>query len=223
MFGFGRDPRLTGNVGSPEQTDNERRLADVVKTGRVVEVDYPKSRVRVGIGDPADAEGYITTGWLPMAGGRRDEWNPLKVGEAVTVISEGGELQNGVVTPGSIYGEGNPAPGDRGDLWRKKFDDGTVMEYDEAAKAFKIGGADGATLKMTVGDATLTVQDGSIVLTAGGQTLTVGGSGAVSSGKIKGDGGLEITGAPFTHNGKDVGDTHRHTNSGGPSTGGVPV
>lgn len=199
MFGLQRDPRLTGNVGTPEQTDNERRLADIVKSGRVVEVDYPKARVRVGIGDPEDPEGYVKTGWLPMAGGRRDEWNPIKVGEAVTVISEGGELQNGIVTPGSIYGEGNPAVGDRGDLWRKKFDDGTVMEYDEGAKAFKIGGATGATLKMIVGDATFEVKNGELKLTVGGVSM-----------KLSGD-GVEITGGEITHDGKSIDKTHKHT------------
>ena len=219
-----RDPRSTGNVGSSEVTELERRAADMVKTGRVVEADYAKGLVRVGIGDPEDDEGYVKTGWLPMSHGRSNEWNPLKVGEAVVIVSEGGDLPNGVVVPASIHNEDNPAPGDRGDLWRKKFADGSVVEYDEGAGAMKLTGKTNfeasvgdASVKMkdgeglfTVGGASIKITDGQIVLSAGGQTFTVGGGGATSSGRIKGDDGLEITGQPFTHNGKNVGDDHNH-------------
>lgn len=216
MFYGPRDPARTGNVGHPEQTENERRLADIVKTGRVVETDYERARVRVGIGDPEDPEGYITTAWLPMAGGRSDEWNPLQVGEAVTVLSESGELQNGVVLPGSIYNSDNPAVGNRGDLWRKDFRDGSSMEYDLGSKTMKLGVGQATTtltensIVHALGGASVTITEDSIVLSAGGQTFTVGGGGAVSSGRIRGDDGLEVTGEPFTHNGVDVGEEHRH-------------
>lgn len=224
MINVSRDSALTGGVGSPEMTDVERRVSDVVRHGTVVEADYSKSpaRLRVGIGDPDDAEGYIKTGWLPMKTGRSDEWNPLKVGESVTVIAEGGELQNGVVLPGSITNEDHPNVGDRADLYRKRFGDGGEIEYDETSGTLAFKGAQKATV--TVGDATITVQDGSIVLTAGGQTFTVGGAGATSSGRIRGDDGLEVTGAPFTHNGKNVGDDHHHSDvEPGSGTTGDPV
>lgn len=230
MFYGIRDPSRTGNVGNPEQTDNERRLADIAKPGRVIEADYAKALVRVGIGDPEDPEGYITTGWLPMAGGRSDEWNPLQVGEAVMVISEGGEIQNGVVLPGAIYNEDHPAVGDRGDLWRKDFRDGTSMEYDLASKTMKTTvGEASSTMKpdqivLKIGDATITMVNGSITLAAGGQTFVIGSNGAVSSGRIRGNDGLEITGSTFTHEDKNVGATHRHLGvSPGPGQTGVPV
>lgn len=229
MFNVARDPALTGGVGSPEVTDLERRAADTVKTGRVIETDYAKARVRVGIGDPDDAEGYIKTGWLPMAAGRSDEWNPLQFGEAVVVLSESGELQNGVVIPAAINSTDNPAVGDRGDLWRKDFRDGSSIQYDLASKTM-LTTVGGATTTLTedrivhkIGDATITMVDGSITLAAGGETFVVGRDGAASSGRIRGHNGLEITGEPFTHNGKDVGAQHRHENSGGPAVGGVPV
>ena len=147
MMFSSRDHATNGNVGSPEMNDAERRLANIAKAGRVVEADYPKARVKVGIGDPDDPEDYIITGWLPMAGGRSDEWNPLKVGEAVIVLAESGELENGVVTPGSIYNEDHPAVGDRGDLYRKKFPDGSVIEYDEAAGGMRLTAAKTFTIK----------------------------------------------------------------------------
>lgn len=206
MFSAERSAAVTGGVGGWETTEGQRQGADLIKTGRVVEADYAKARVKVGIGDPEDPEGYILTGWLPMAGGRSDEWNPLKIGEAVSVVSEAGEIQNGVVYPGSIYNEDNPAPGDRGDLWRKQFGDGTVIEYDEAAKVYKVGGASGATLKLTVGDASFTVQNGEVKIEVGGVSLTISGNGAA------------FTGGAVTHDGKAIDKTHRHK---GVSTGGA--
>lgn len=214
MFAVARDPARTAGVGSPEQTENERRLADLIKVGRVVEADYALARVRVGIGDPEDPEGYILTGWLPMSGGRSDEWNPPQIGEAVTVLSEGGELQNGVVLPGSIYNTDHPAVGARGDLWRKDFRDGSSVEYDLASK----------TMRTAVGDALIVMSEGAIALSAGGTTLTIDSDGVTTSGKIIGQAGLEISGEPFVHNGKDVGAEHRHIGvQTGSGTSGVPA
>lgn len=44
----------------------------------------------------------------------------------------------------------------------------------------------------------------------------------IVDGKITGAGGMAISGSGFTHNGKNVGDNHRHLNSGGSGTGGTP-
>lgn len=137
MMLFARDPDRTAGVGSPEMTESERRICDVAKVGcKVTQVDYTDTsapRVRVGIGDPEDEDGYIESAWLPIAHGRSNEWNPLKVGEVVMVISEAGEYQNGVVIPAAVHNTDNPAPGDRVDLYRKTFANGGLVEYDEAA------------------------------------------------------------------------------------------
>lgn len=215
--------RTKAGVGAPEITDSERRHADQIKFGTVHEADYDKARVRVLIGDEEDEDGHLITGWLPMAGGRAKgdaDWHPLEVGEEVMVLAESGELQNGMVMPAARYTSDNPAPGDKPGLWRKKFADGATLEYDRDSGELGFTAMSKTTIK--VGGATITVQDGSIVLSAGGQTLTVGGAGAVSSGKIRGDGGLEVTDGDFVHKGKNVGFDHKHTNSGGSGLGGVP-
>lgn len=179
MMMIQRDAGLTGGVGSPEMTEAERRVTDLVRHGRVIETKYddPSApRVKVGIGDPDDEGGYIKTGWLPIMVGRSNEWSPLKVGESVTVLSEAGEIQAGVVVPGAIHNEEMPAPGDRVDLWRKQFADGSVIEYDEAAGALKFTAK--TKVDVQVGDASIHIEDGSIVLSAGGETYTIGsGSG----------------------------------------------
>jgi hypothetical protein len=76
--------------------------------------------------------------------------------------------------------------------------------------------------------------EGNISLKAGG-TLTTesGGATTVKAPTITADGDTNVTGSfdvggstsvkAITSNGKDIGDTHKHLNSGGPSVGGVPV
>lgn len=220
---YGRSAE-TGYVGHPEITDLERRASDVIKPGRVVQADYSKQPyvVKVGVGDPDDADNYFVTGWLPAMAGRSDEWNPLKVGEAVTILSESGELQNGVVMAGGLHNTDNPSPGDRGDLYRKRFPDGSVIEYDEAAGGMKLTAA--TRFEASVGEASIVITGSQIVLTAGGETLTIGSGKMTSSGPIRGNNGLEVVGGTFTHNGVNVGSDHKHTGIlSGPANTGNPV
>jgi phage baseplate assembly protein V len=212
LFSAARDSGLTGGVGGLEMTEAQRQVADMVKTGRVVAADYPNGVLRVGIGDPGDPEGYIVTGWLPMTQPASNEWNPIKVGEAVQVISESGELQNGVVHRAAINNTDKPAVGDRGDLWRKQFDDGSIVEFDEATGEYLLDAKGKATTRvgdstvvsepdkitLTVGGASITVEDGKIVLSAGGATYTL-------------DGAHALAGSTVTHDGTNIGKTHTHT------------
>lgn len=189
MFGRGAN-----GVGSPEITDGERRSADAIKFGIVKEVDYAKARARVIIGDEEDPDGHLHTGWLPFgslrARGDR-EWHPPESGERVVVLSESGEVQNGVVIPLGLYSDEDPPPGDRAGLWRKTFADGGKIEYDRATGGFVVEGKSDVTLKV------------------GGVTLKVSAS------------GVEITGGTVKHNGKSIGDDHKHTQvqSGGAVSG----
>lgn len=192
MFLPARDPAATSGVGSFDMTEAERRIAGIATSGVVTAVDYSDTanpRVRVGIGESEDEDGYIETDWLPMATGRSNEWNPLKVGETVQVHSESGELQNGVVGH-SIHNEAHPAPGNRPDLWRKTFADGGALAYDEAAGELSFSGTQKATI--TVAGASLAITPDGITLTVGDQTLALGADG-------------------LTHNGVNVGSEHVHS------------
>lgn len=214
---YGRSAR-TGYVGNREITDLERRASDVIKPGRVVEANYAQQPylVRVGIGDPDEPEHYFITGWLPVMAGRSDEWNPLKMGEAVMVLSEAGEIQNGVVLPGALHNTDHQSPGNRGDLYRKRFPDGSVIEYDEAAGGMKLTAA--TKFEAIVGGASITVTNGQIVLTAGGATITIGSGGVAVSGSFSAQGGA------FTHESKNVGATHKHSGvMSGPANTGNPI
>lgn len=186
-------------VGNPEISDSERRHADVVKFGVVQEADYAGARVRVLIGDEDDDEGHLVSGWLPMAGTRAKgdfDWHPLEVGERVLVLSESGELQNGIVIPAALYSDDNPAPGAKAGLWRKTFQDGGKVEYDRDTGEFLVDAKSKATLK--VGSDFIRIEAGKVTLTAGGVTLEVS------------SGGVSVTGGSVTHDGKNMGKDHKH-------------
>jgi phage baseplate assembly protein V len=225
MFAVERDSALTGGVGSRGQTEVERTVAGLIMHGRVVAADYPNARLRVGIGDPEDPEGYITTGWLPMAQAASNEWNPIKIGEAVTVLSEGGELQNGHVIRAAINNTDMPAIGDRGDLWRKQFEDGSVIEFDEAEGAYLVDAKQKATVR--VGDSTVEALPDKITLTAGGASITIeAGHITLSAGgaTYRIGGGHQFTAGTITHDGVVIDKTHLHGGVlSGPANTDVPV
>lgn len=65
----------------------------------------------------------------------------------------------------------------------------------------------------------LQIKDGKLQVEAeNGIEFKVGGVAHTISGE-----GVDTEGGKITHNGKDIGDTHKHLNSGGPSIGGVPA
>jgi phage baseplate assembly protein V len=181
-------------------TDAERRIADLIRFGQVNEVDYAGARVRVMIGDPDDDENHTITGWLPMAGGRARgdrEWHPLEAGERVVVLSESGELQNGIVMPAGIYSSEDPAPGDKAGLWRKSFSDGGVVEYDRESGSFMVDAKTKASLK--VGDGLVELTASKLTLKMGDLTLEIGGD------------GFAFSGGQITHDGHLIDKSHKHT------------
>ncbi|MCR2669539.1 phage baseplate assembly protein V, partial [Salmonella enterica] len=83
---------------SQDMGDLARRVANMIRRGVVQAVKHgPQPQCRVEIGD-------ITTTWLPVfqssSSANRADSNPIAVGDAVTVISEAGDLNNGRVLPG---------------------------------------------------------------------------------------------------------------------------
>lgn len=107
----------------------QRRLANIVRRGKVHSVQLQPPRVRVEF-----TKGLVT-GWLHWVHGRagnRRDWEPLTIGELVTVISESGELNNGVVIPGLLT-DSNPAPSSNEDEHVVQYEDGTRTVYDRKA------------------------------------------------------------------------------------------
>jgi hypothetical protein len=95
----------------------ERRIRNVVRYGRVAEVDAAKGRVKVIDEEAGGGDGKsITTDWLPWAeiGGAFKTWTPPSVGQQVAVISPSGNLGQGLVLP-NAFSDQFPPPSDQGD------------------------------------------------------------------------------------------------------------
>lgn len=130
-----------------------RRIDNLIRLGTIDQVDYSSARVRVRAGG-------LLTGWLSWLTGRAGgdvEWSPPELGEKVVFVCFSGYPEMGVVV-GSLYHAARPANGDRADLRRVTFADGTVCEYDRSAHRF--------TLNVPVGGAELVVNSGGKVTVA---------------------------------------------------------
>ena len=122
----------------------QRRLANVVRKGKVhsVQLNPPRCRVEV-------QPGVVTT-WLPWSHGRAAnsrDWEPISVGEQVVVLSESGELNNGVVIAG-LHTAANPSPSFDPDQHVTEYDDGTRVVYDRKAHALTVTIAQGGTAEL---------------------------------------------------------------------------
>lgn len=194
---------------SDMEGDLQRRLANIVRRGVIQAVKHGKiPKCRVSIGE-------LVTDWLPLcqgfSGGFRSDVNPCTVGDAVTVLSEGGDLNNGRVFPGWATG-GAPVPEGSESEHITVYGDGTEVRYDREAHALTITIAEGGTYKI-VGKGTL---DGPVEIT---DTLTVQGKSTMNADvNVKGnigateeisDGKGKMSGIRMTYNGH----THTETDS----------
>jgi len=129
MVKFLRDPASTGGVADPEATDIDRRAQDVVKFGKIKEVDYKRQppAYRVLIGDENDEDNHNITDWLPAGGMRAKgdrETHFLEKDEKVVLLAEGGELATAQVYPAGTYtpeNEDEKETTDKAGVWRKIF------------------------------------------------------------------------------------------------------
>ncbi|MGB1197046.1 MAG: phage baseplate assembly protein V [Synechococcus sp.] len=147
-FQVPRSSRRTGGVGVFENTEGARNTENVVRTGKVKEVDLERRLLRVTIGE---ADNAIETAWLPVLEGSASAtrggmsaWVPPRINDVVQVACPGGELSLGVIMA-SQFMHANDAPfGDRAEgyefgelgqprdsVWRQLFADGTLIEYDK--------------------------------------------------------------------------------------------
>lgn len=130
---------------SQDMGDLARRVANMIRRGVVQAVKHGRQpQCRVEIGD-------ITTTWLPVcqpsSSANRADSNPIAVGDAVTVISEAGDLNNGRVFPGWNTGK-MPVPEGSDSEHVTRYSDGTEIRYDRAVHALKIIIAEGGTYEI---------------------------------------------------------------------------
>jgi len=207
--------------------DMERRMANTVRHGKVMEVNHATRRVRVKSGE-------IETDWIPWPAGRaaagKRRWDPPEVGEQVTMLSPGGDFRQAVVIPG-VYQTEYDAPSSDPNKDTTEYGDGTVIEYDRGTH----------TLRADLGDSKMTMTREAVVIEIGAAKVTMTASGTTWNGPVlftdpvtyeagmTGSNGadingtLTVTGGDIVNNSKSVGSTHTHVGvSPGGGVTGVP-
>jgi phage baseplate assembly protein V len=206
--------------------DMERRIANMVRIGAIHEVDAANKRIRV-------RSGAITTGWIPWPaeiGRNYRRWRPLRTGQQVIMVSPCGDLSQAVVA-GMLYTSALASPSSDEDLDIIEYEDGTVIKYDSGESLLTIDSVGdvvincvGATLMCET--AAVTASESVTVETANlNIEATTAHDGNVSVvGNLSVDGNFSAEGGTFTHNGKNVGNTHAHLGvTTGAGTSGGPV
>lgn len=98
-----------------------------------------------------------------------------------------------------------------------------AMFFPDTLKDWAIDGenADALVIQSLDGGVCIALHDGQITMKAPFMKVDIPET--EWNGNFTGSGNMAFTGGTFTHNGKDVGGSHRHANSGGTGTGGEPI
>lgn len=186
------------------QAEAERTSANMLRLGVISELDAKNARVKVKIGE-------LTTTWIPWTtsrAGATRTWSAPRPGEQVLVISPFGDFTQGVVSS-SIYQKNHPAPADSEDDETIDFPDGSFINYNSKTN----------TLTVTVSN------DGNVIINCKKATINADTSVTLNAPKteinsnIKVNGNADFSGGSLKHNGKNVGDSHKHADPQGGSTG----
>lgn len=157
-------------MDSYELSDLIRRVRNLIRRGVIHSIQQSPLRCRVALGaDPVTGQEHIT-GWLPLAAhsdAERQDWSLPAVGAPVTIFSEGGELRQGLVYPGSITDDQTPA-GNTPHQHITRYRTGAYVMYDSETNHLEVSLPDGGTVTLIApGGIEL---DGEVVVT---KSLTV--------------------------------------------------
>lgn len=146
----------------------ERRVANSIRFGSVMEVDHAKGLIRVESGE-------LQTDWLPWSAGRaaagKRTWSAPEVGEQVLLLAPAGDLRQAVAVPG-MYQDAYGAPSSDGNVDKIAYGDGTVVQYDRGAHR----------LLVDIGPTKITADQSKIELESNGSKITIDASGITLSG-----------------------------------------
>lgn len=208
-------------MSSYDVSELNRQVANLVRIGSVSELDEANARVKLSVSG-------LTTDWLPWSAARAGKtrtWSPPQIGEQVIMVSPFGDMGQAVVV-GSLFSDAATAPAASKDQETTVYPDGSTVDYNSATNTLTVTVAGTGNVVVNCKVATVNAET-SVTLdtpetTCTGnltvlKSLTMGAGG----GSVKMTGPVEITGATLTHNGKNVGSTHQHTDvqPGGSNTG----
>ncbi len=193
-------------MGDYEVGELNRQMANLIRVGRIAELDSENARVRVAVAG-------LNTDWLPWSvvrAGKTRHWSPPQVDEQVIIASPYGDMGQAVVM-GSLYQDDSPAPSTSKDQETTTYPDGASVDHNSDTHVTTVSLNAAGTLNASVGASTISMDTGRILLSSNGCTLEVSAAGVI------------VNGVALTHNGKNVGDTHTHGGvMAGPASTSVP-
>lgn len=140
--------------------DNASRIAAATRHGMVEEIDHQGNRVRIRTGN-------LLTDWLPMshgrAGGTRD-WDPLTLGEQVTLQCPSGDLSQARLLPSLNSDNAPPPAGASADNTIREYPDGARWEHNHASSETRISVPAGGQIVLVAGASSITITNDCITL-----------------------------------------------------------
>jgi len=121
-----------------------RRIENLIKVGRVSQINIDEKKVRVTIGELETD--WITWGSTTASGD--SEWHPLTIGEQVLLLSPSAELSNAIIVC-SIPSVDFPGTAPDANVHKKEFSDGAIISYDKATHTLSAELPAGATVNIT--------------------------------------------------------------------------
>ena len=203
----------------------DRILANLIKIGRVDSVDLAAGTATVNF------DGELVSGleWSKSRAGADRSWNGgYTKGEQVLVLSPSGDLSQGVIAfalsqttfPNAGTNE-NP---------KHIYADGTVVEYDKVKHTLLIDATESDGHVVIKCDTAKIESKTSIILDTP-NTICTGNLSVANSLSVGAEGGgtatlkgnVVLSDGTLTHNGKNIGESHKHdgVQAGDSNTGGV--
>lgn len=189
-------------------SDVQDVLAQTIRVGFVTARQPEKMRVQVDLRDTVTQS--LVSAWLPVLCPRASGdlvYDLPDVGDQVLCLFLPYGLEQGFVV-GAMYGKASP-PVSSGDKWHRRFQDGTVLEYDRAAHKLTAQ-VQGDVAVTATGSVQANVTDGVSVHSAASLTLMApsmqlgGGGGGTTKAAMQGtfrlqDGDIIVEGISFLH------------------------
>ena len=210
-------------MGGYELGELNRQVSNLVRFGKVVELDEANARVKVSTAG-------LTTTWLPWAAsraGKTRKWSPPQVGEQVILASPYGDMTQAVII-GSVYQDDSPAPAASKDQETVIYPDGSQVDYNSATNTLTVTVAGNGNVIINCKQATVKAETSVTLETPNAfctgnlsvaKSLMMGSEGGTATMT----GAVEINGPSLKHNGKEIGSTHTHTGvQPGDGTTGAP-
>lgn len=144
-----------------------RRMHNLIRNGRVEEINYDTEKVRVRMGG-------VLSGWLPWSENEAEDdatWNPPAIGTQVQVLSQGGDLANGVVAARLRQKKWDGPSKDKNHKSRRV---GQMIEtYDKTNDRLTWTFPEGGSFEIVIGNAKFSLENGKARLEVGGKSVEV--------------------------------------------------